>query len=470
MQRLETRNLNVLFSVTMVLVMVLVIVMLVWRVQGSVKQFDDFQNQMMQKQAQVTATDISELVTSIRNRMVAISLDDFFLKDFEEFKSVEPLQEALQARLKNYFPEMFAFSIADKHGEPLAGDVHMLVGDICRADLQHTAHLLDQKKTDELYEPWIHPQPDGYHFDMMFPARAFGETLVFFMSFKADLLQNALNQKVFTEHTIYLLRVDKPGLIEVAQQGVRNTLTRDFYLTDFEQALISARVPVDGTRWEVAVLANPAVRSEFIDENIQDTLMLFSVFAVFWSLLFLFGLYEENRKGRLMSYLHHLSSHDALTELANRRFLYSAFKESLNNKRFAGELAGLLYLDLNDFKPINDEYGHEVGDELLKLVAKRLLACSRQHDVVARVGGDEFVVLLNHLGQEKEQALHALNEAKTRFSLHLEPEYNINTLHLNAQASIGLALLEDESRSLDALLKEADEKMYEAKVRFKQAR
>jgi|GEM_PF-4322545 len=89
MKRLESHNLNVRFSVTMVLVMVLVIVMLVWRVQGNIKQYDAFQHQLMQKQAQVTAENVSDLVVSIRNRMVAISLDNFFLKDFESFKSVE---------------------------------------------------------------------------------------------------------------------------------------------------------------------------------------------------------------------------------------------------------------------------------------------------------------------------------------------------------------------------------------------
>lgn len=467
MSRLESRNLNVLFSVTMVLVMALVIVLLVWRVQGDIKQYDRFQNALMQKQAQVTASDISELIASIRNRMIAISLDDFFLKDFETFKSVEPLQEALQIRLQNYFPEMFAFTIADEHGEPLAGDVHMLVGDACRADLQHTAHLLDKKLPNLHYEPWIHPQPDGYHFDMMFPTRAFGQTLVFFMSFKADLLQDALNHKVFTEHAIYLLRADKPGLIEVAQQGVRDKLQRALFLTEAEQSRIAARMPVEGTRWELAVLANPAIRTQFIDERVKDTWILFAVFGIFWTLLFLFGLYEESRKGRLVSYLQHLSSHDALTELANRRFLYQAFKKSVDDKRFSGELAGLLYLDLNDFKPINDEHGHEVGDALLKLVAKRLLACSRQNDVVARMGGDEFVVLLNGLGQEQQQALRFLNEAKARFRTHLLPEYQVDGLSLNMAASFGVALLKDNDSSLDRLLKEADERMYQEKTALK---
>ena len=248
---------------------------------------------------------------------------------------------------------------------------------------------------------------------------------------------------------------------------MRDKLQRALFLTETEQSRIAARMPVEGTRWELAVLANPAIRTQFIDERVKDSWILFAVFGIFWTLLFLFGLYEESRKGRLVSYLQHLSSHDALTELANRRFLYQAFKKSVDDKRFSGELAGLLYLDLNDFKPINDEHGHEVGDGLLKLVAKRLLACSRQNDVVARMGGDEFVVLLNGLGQEQQQALRFLNEAKTRFRTHLLPEYQVDGLSLNMAASFGVALLKDNDSSLDRLLKEADERMYQEKTALK---
>jgi len=468
MKRLESQNLNVLFSVTMVLVMVLVIVMLVWRVQGNIKQYDAFQHQLMQKQAQVTAADVSDLVASIRNRMVAISLDNFFLKDFKSFKSVESLQAALQRRLKNYFPEMYAFTIADSHGEPLAGDINMLVGEICRADLKHTAELLEKRNPNLLYEPWVHPQPGGYHFDMMFPAYAFDQTLVFFMSFKAELLQEALNKKVFTKGDIYLLRTDKPGLIEVALQGVRNTLKRDLYLTLAEQSDLSAKAPVNGARWEVVVLPSSQARSQFVTKSVQESLILLGVFVLFWSLLFMFGLLEESRRGRLLSYLAHASTHDALTGLANRRFLYQAFKDSLSAKQFSGELAGLLYLDLNDFKPVNDAYGHEIGDELLRLTAQRLLASSRDKDVVARVGGDEFVVLLNNLGKYSTEAMRFLSETKARFTKHLAPEYTINQYRLTIQASMGVALLDDSNDTLDDLLTRSDQEMYKEKAELKQ--
>ena|GEM_PF-5535721 len=178
----------------------------------------------------------------------------------------------------------------------MAGEASLLVGEICRADLKHTAELLEKRNPDLLYEPWVHPQPGGYHFDMMFPAYAyvFDQTLVFFMSFKAELLQEALNKKVFTKDDIYLLRTDKPGLIEVALQGVRNTLKRDLYLTLAEQSNLSAKAPVNGARWEVVVLPRSHARSQFVTKSVQESLILLGVFALFWSLLFMFGLLEES--------------------------------------------------------------------------------------------------------------------------------------------------------------------------------
>jgi len=467
MEFLSFKKLNVLFSMTMVLVLISVLVLFAWRAHSQIQQFDEYQEQMMQKQAQVVSSEVEELITSIRNRMIAISLDNFFLEDFEEFKSMDSLQESLQTRFQYYFPEMFAFTIADEHGDALGGDVHLFIGDVCRIDLQDAADKFKQKLPAHDYRPWIHPKPDAYHFDMMFPTHVLGETVVFFMSFKAELLQDAINRKTFTEHPIYLLKEDKPGLIEVSQNGVRDTLKRDYFLSEEELKSIAADVPVENTRWRIVVIPNSDLREQFVSKSYLDALKMFSGFLIFWIAFFIFGLYEEQRKARLMKHLHYVSSHDELTKLANRRSLYKAFKGSVKRKRVDDSLCGLLYLDLNQFKPVNDQYGHKMGDEVLKMVAKRLLACSREGDLVARIGGDEFVVLLNDLGETVNQATASLSEAETRFAEHLEPEYSIDGKVMHVPASIGSVLLQSEDETIDDLLKAADQKMYHSKQQIK---
>ncbi|HHS99807.1 MAG TPA: GGDEF domain-containing protein [Thiomicrospira sp.] len=469
MERAEFKKLNVLFSLTMVFILISVVMLFAWRTHSEIKQFDQYQTSMIQKQAQVTVLEIEELITSIRNRMIAISLDNFFLKDFEQFKNVDELQEGLKTRFQHYFPEMYAFSIADEHGDIMGGDIDLFIGDVCQADLVLAADSLNNKHPAYNYRPWIHPKEGAYHFDMMFPTHALGETVVFFMSFKAELLQDAINRKAFIEDDIYLLRKDNPGLIEVAQGGVRNALKRDFHLTADELNAVATKQPVNNTRWEVAIVPKAEIRETFVRNSVLDAVSLFLGFLAFWVALFVFGLFEEHRKGRLMKHLHHLSSHDALTNLANRRFLYQAFDQSRSRRKESGDFSGLLYMDLNQFKPVNDRYGHETGDELLKLVSQRLLSCSREEDVVARVGGDEFVVLLNGIGKTEAEAEKHLLEAEKRCAERLAVEYVVKNVSFTVPPSIGSVMLTSADDSIDSLLKKADEKMYQMKQQSKMA-
>ncbi|MEA1988438.1 MAG: hypothetical protein U9N57_04410, partial [Pseudomonadota bacterium] len=292
-----------LFSLTMVIVLVVVASIFFFRAQSEIEQFDKYQQQMMDKQAEVASSEVEELIASIRNRMIAISLDDFFLKDFEQFKSLPSLQEALQLRLKHYFPEMYAFSIADEHGDIMGGDVEQFIGEICQADLKSAANKLKDNQPVHDYQSWIHSKADAYHFDMIFPTHALGKTVVFFMSFKAELIQDAINRKTFVEHDIYLLRKDKPGLIEVAQDGVRNVLTRDVHLMENELSAIAAKKDVPNTRWEIVIVPKAEVRDAFVRNSYLDAFSLFIGFLVFWMALFIFGIYEEYKKGRLMKHL-----------------------------------------------------------------------------------------------------------------------------------------------------------------------
>jgi diguanylate cyclase (GGDEF)-like protein len=152
------------------------------------------------------------------------------------------------------------------------------------------------------------------------------------------------------------------------------------------------------------------------------------------------------------------ATHDSLTGLANRRLFYDRLHQAVRHVRRYGGKVGILYVDLDRFKEINDRLGHHVGDAVLTEVAKRLTSSIRDSDSVARLGGDEFVVLLEGV-QGREDCIataHKIEQA-------LNTDTNFYGLDLRIAASIGQALYPDDGADEDALIRAADSAMYRIK-------
>jgi len=160
--------------------------------------------------------------------------------------------------------------------------------------------------------------------------------------------------------------------------------------------------------------------------------------------------------------LHHQAYHDPLTGLANRALFRERLVLALDAHRYRRVPMALLFADLDDFKLINDGFGHAVGDRLLRAVSERLQACVGPGDVVARLGGDEFAVLLERRGPEAE-------EAGRRILAALREPYVLDGHTVGVSASLGLVLPEpgDQELSADVLLRRADAAMYVSKRRGK---
>lgn len=154
----------------------------------------------------------------------------------------------------------------------------------------------------------------------------------------------------------------------------------------------------------------------------------------------------------------HLALHDGLTSLPNRRFFLQRLDEAL--RRFSPEHPALavLYLDLDEFKPINDLYGHDAGDELLRIVAARLARAVRAEDAMSRLGGDEFACLPVDFDSEA----HLAQLASKLFDTVSAP-LKLGRLTLRIRPSIGVATCPANGRTADALLRSADAAMYRAK-------
>jgi diguanylate cyclase (GGDEF)-like protein/PAS domain S-box-containing protein len=168
----------------------------------------------------------------------------------------------------------------------------------------------------------------------------------------------------------------------------------------------------------------------------------------------------------------HLAFYDALTNLPNRRLLDDRLRQTMAASKRSGSYGALMFLDLDNFKPLNDAHGHVVGDLLLVEVASRLKGCIRETDTAARFGGDEFVVMLNELNPDKAlsigQAELVAEKIRARLSepylLSVKREGQAETIveHL-CTVSIGVSLFINHEAAQDDILKWADAAMYQAK-------
>jgi diguanylate cyclase (GGDEF)-like protein/PAS domain S-box-containing protein len=158
------------------------------------------------------------------------------------------------------------------------------------------------------------------------------------------------------------------------------------------------------------------------------------------------------------AHVEHIAFHDALTGLPNRLLLADRLQQALSDAKRRGHMLAVCYLDLDGFKPINDQFGHAAGDELLKEVARRLNKSVREHDTVSRLGGDEFVLVLPQLHQTEE----CLAIVRRVVSEVAKPVHLPDGKQGHVSVSVGVACFPGE-QDADSLLRHADRAMYSAK-------
>jgi diguanylate cyclase (GGDEF)-like protein len=164
------------------------------------------------------------------------------------------------------------------------------------------------------------------------------------------------------------------------------------------------------------------------------------------------------QNGRLVDEITYQAMHDPLTGLANRAQFTEVLREAIVRARLRSERVTLLYIDLDGFKPVNDQFGHDAGDTLLVAVGERLTSCTRAADVVARLGGDEFAVLLDSSASAK-----AIDALSVRLENAFTRPFVIDGRGLRLGASVGRAVFPDDADGAEGLLRAADRAMFEAK-------
>ncbi|SFX00961.1 diguanylate cyclase domain-containing protein [Marinospirillum alkaliphilum] len=235
------------------------------------------------------------------------------------------------------------------------------------------------------------------------------------------------------------------------------------------------------TEQEVQAVLNRHIHIEVNQpRNLGVILVILAASLLGMGLLLAFGLHQYHSGQRLLklkhqlertleakdeaeAQMHFLARHDSLTGIANRLQLMERLDVQLAQaQRYSHSLA-VIFIDLNGFKPVNDTWGHEVGDQLLKAVAQRLQHQLRSTDLLARIGGDEFVVLLPEISNPDEPA-----RVMDKLAAAVAEPFMLNTITLNISASLGLATYPDDGESASELLQHADKAMYRHKAENRQ--
>jgi diguanylate cyclase (GGDEF)-like protein/PAS domain S-box-containing protein len=174
--------------------------------------------------------------------------------------------------------------------------------------------------------------------------------------------------------------------------------------------------------------------------------------------------YDVTERKKSEEKIRSLAFYDQLTGLPNRTLLMDRLRQAMTASTRSGSFGALLIIDLDNFKILNDTHGHDMGDQLLKQVAERLAGCVRAEDTLARIGGDEFVIVLTGLGGGAlDTAAHA-ETAGEKIIQALNPSYLLSNIAWHSTPSIGITIFQGHQTTTDELMKQSDLAMYRAKA------
>lgn len=249
-------------------------------------------------------------------------------------------------------------------------------------------------------------------------------------------------------HVIHVLWSARWSAADQRRVAVARDITKQYHAEQRQQLLLAISQAAHDARNVTAL--NQAVQkllADYPDQEIDADLENF------------IGRHIDTLQERqaLLNRLQNLAHTDALTQLPNRTAFYAAFQQAVDHAHQKRQALALLYLDLDDFKMVNDKHGHKAGDRVLLQAARLIRQAVRSTDTLARIGGDEFVVLLEYLDHPNDACAVA---EKIISAFH---NHNSDVLLSQVHPSIGIAIWPRHGADLDELLQVADTAMYEAK-------
>lgn len=300
-------------------------------------------------------------------------------------------------------------------------------------------------------------------------ARKSGKTLLENAKLRIQAVENESRLRMMLDYSPIAARITDPTDQKVvfANQSYADLL--DVNLDDVI-GLISSKYYADEAEYDAVVkllengerITNRLVKLAFVNKTQKTRWVLASYSQIEYhdKPMILGWFYDITDRKFMEEKIQHLAYHDPLTDLPNRILFQDRMRQAITMAERHQHPLALLFIDLDNFKPVNDTYGHDVGDAVLRDSAKRIRSCLRKPDSVARFGGDEFVVLLHEVRNE-EDALKVAQKIRESLLCPLTIDGRV----IQVGASIGVALYPTHSSNENELLNCADVAMYDAKNR-----
>lgn len=431
------------------LILLMVGTMLAWHAHVRYREFEIYQHRLMESSVNGTAAEIGVLIGELRRSVhLFADMQRALLDRLAADPGDEQAREELAAAVRNHFPEAFAFTLADNNGEPLLDDFDGLVGEICIKDMRS---FTTQREHSEVY---IHPNPVAYHFDIMVDREHNGgSTGIFFVSFTTDILARALKHGEAPGHKLLLLKQDIPGLIEVASDGVRIKLQREFKLSAREMIRIGYSAAVDGTSWDLADLPDPGLYADMRSTILREAaLTMLAFLAVNGTMLWM--LQRSQAKRRRLEHLYH---HDPVTGLPNRPLFLERFSHMTTSSELGAAFA-LLLIDLGQFRRLKGTFfEHRADDALTKSAAERIERTLCGASIVARIGDNNYAALLS------ERTIEQVETVSQNVLAALRQPFGRDNDIILPNPCVGSALYPIDGGDIDTLIRHAGTKIYAAR-------
>jgi diguanylate cyclase (GGDEF)-like protein len=299
----------------------------------------------------------------------------------------------------------------------------------------------------------VHGERGRYHFDTMVHVEGLNAP-IFFISFDLNVLAKHLSEFESREFEVVVVNRNDPNRLAFSADGVEQSLAFGESLSNeiLNQALFETSI--EGTDWRLEVLPYPE-RIAGYAANVYKTAFGFVLLSIIMFTVFLWRLHKE--EDARMSLLE-CARTDSLTCLPNRRHLEEHFERVMAQAHRDRSRMAMFFIDLDGFKQVNDELGHEAGDAVLRTIADRFLSFARENEFVARLGGDEFCLLVPKFTKNAE-----LKSAAKRLIKKCSGDISVAGTNVGVGLSVGIAIYPDDGETFRELMNAADTALYHVK-------